>query len=275
MDLLIPDADAHRNPTQADVIAAVKAIDHESYEPFMILVNGRKANSFFQIRRNSARLFEAEYAEGNPQRQYRVEKLSRGRVIEMILAYHAGDNSFKQMCPWSDISFGLDLPELYDLEREPINNEQDLNQMNTPEKAATILALEIASVISHAGYQADNSLASLAEIDRLIDEHSTNGAANKGGLLAPESLPPAQRTQTRLFSLGCYVGEVLCNLLGGEWERHPDHPDRPELWQVKFPSGQAVLPINKVFKRFAHGEEDNLYHFSAVVVALEQAGRRS
>ena len=272
MYLLIPNADALRSPSQADVIAAIKAIDHESYTPFVILVNERKENSFFQIRRNSARLYEAEYAEGLPQRQYRTVKLSRARVLEMIVAYLERNDSFKQMSPWVEISDSIDLPQYYDIEEEHINNEQDHINMNTPEKAATLLAIEIASTISNAGYQADNSLESLAEIDRLIDEHSQNGKANKGGLLAPESLPPAQRTQVRLFSLGCYVGEVLCNLLDGRWDRHAEHPDRPELWQVTLPSGSTFYPINKVFKRFANGEEDNLYNFGAVVVGLEQTG---
>ena len=275
MYLLIPDADPRKSPSQADVISAVKALDPDSYQPFMILVNERRENSFFQLKRNSARLFEAEYAEGQPQRQFHAVKLSRGRVIEMVRAYLEGSNAFKQMSQWIEITNTVLLPEDHDVDEEdtgPTNSEEDEYAAGGPGNTASTLALGMAELLSDSGFQANYTLESLAEIDRLIDEHSDNGQANKGGLLAPEFLPVEHRTKVRLFSLGCYVGEVLCRLLDGHWEFHPEHPDRPELWQVRLPSGSACYPINKVFKRFANGAEDGLYTFGAFTAELEQTG---
>lgn len=283
MYLMIPDQEPRRNPSQTDVIAAIKAIDHHLHNSFLILVNERKPNSFFEIYRNSARLFEAEYAEGTPQRQYRAVKLSRRRVIELALAYFEGKNTFKQMNSWVEITDTVLLPEDHDLEEEEENDDEDTNATN-PRKdnhmlddlagTASTLATQMATLLCNAGYLADYSLESLAEVDRVIDEYSHDGKAKKGGLLAPEFLPADQRTQMRLFSLGCYVGAVLCQLLDGHWEKHPEHPDRPDLWQVKLPSGSAFFPINKVFKRFNNGEADSLYGFGMVVVGLEQSGKQ-
>ena len=53
----------------------------------------------------------------------------------------------------------------------------------------------IASALSASGYSADFSGQSLWEIDRFFDDHSTDGAAKRGGLLATD-------TGSRLFALG-------------------------------------------------------------------------
>ncbi|MFC8349990.1 hypothetical protein [Streptomyces sp. NPDC057280] len=71
--------------------------------------------------------------------------------------------------------------------------------MATLPQDVTSAAEWIAGALQHSGYQADFSPQSLAEIDRFIDDHWSDGRARPGGLLA-------DALGHKLFSLGAYVG---------------------------------------------------------------------
>jgi hypothetical protein len=131
------------------------------------------------------------------------------------------------------------------------------------------MAAECASRMAESGHCPDFSLAALADVDRLIDEHSQEGAANPGGFLDPADLsqfPPEQRTATRLLYLGCFVGEVLRQEFGGDWQCEGDDPI--DGLSLAFSNGNIVRPVGKVFKRFHNGEEDSVAGFGAMVKLL-------
>jgi hypothetical protein len=122
----------------------------------------------------------------------------------------------------------------------------------------------IAAALAQSGYRADFSLASLKELDRFFDEHSVRGAPKPGGLLA-------ESTASRLFALGCYVGEVLRRRRGGRWRGSAEAQDVFDF-ALEF-GGDTVWPMQRVLKRFRHGREDGLYVYGALL--LRDTGLRS
>src|SRR5262245_37184141 len=82
-----------------------------------------------------------------------------------------------------------------------------------------------AAVVAEAGHCADFSIQSLAEIDRLIDEHTRDGKPVAGGYFDPD--PARSSTGHRLAGLGHYVGEVLRRNYGGHWEVDTDGQPLP------------------------------------------------
>jgi hypothetical protein len=55
--------------------------------------------------------------------------------------------------------------------------------------------------------------------------------------------------------LGSFLGECMCNELGGEWKQ------LDEGIAVVFSQGNAAFPITKVRKQFASGAEDSILSF--------------
>lgn len=148
------------------------------------------------------------------------------------------------------------------------------SELPSVQEFAIVTGRNTSSLMREAGYEADFTLASLKEVDRLIEEHSDPGEANLNGFLAPRHLPKSNRTAVRLLGLGCYVGEVLRQTYGGEWRA--DSEDLHEavhslrLWIS--PESESN-PIGKVFKRFENGPEDSLEAFG-LLVAIMAGGKR-
>lgn len=113
----------------------------------------------------------------------------------------------------------------------------------------------MAQFLKSSGYKADFSTKSLRDIDRFLDEHSRNGQAVAGGLLAEQFGP-------RMFGLGAYVGEVILRSKGGHW--HGDDADpRAEInIQLVFPDGASCWPVQGVMKRFRNGKVDSIVAFA-------------
>lgn len=112
----------------------------------------------------------------------------------------------------------------------------------------------ISSALNSSGYKADYSIESLKEIDRFFDEHVENGEPKKGGLLS-ESL------NSRMFSLGAYVGETLINNYGGKWSYDENDPTDEFKVQVILSDGAIIWPMQRVMKRLKNGKEDSIYGY--------------
>lgn len=68
-----------------------------------------------------------------------------------------------------------------------------------------------------------------------------------------------------IFVAGCYVGQVMINNNSGVWVRQEEVvlPEGVTMMPivVRLPNGTIADPIAKAFKRFYHGEMDNLQYF--------------
>ncbi len=109
----------------------------------------------------------------------------------------------------------------------------------------------IAEALRHSGYNVDFVPASLWEIDRFLEENSRNGKAIGGKLLSKD-------LGARIFSLGCYVGEVLRRTLGGEWHGDDADPQAEVNVELHLPDGSICWPVQRVMKRLMNGAEDSI-----------------
>ena len=109
----------------------------------------------------------------------------------------------------------------------------------------------ISQALQSSGYRADFSPESLWQIDFFFDDHSRNGEAIEGGLLAED-------LGKRLFALGAYVGEVLRRNIGGEWYGDDTDPQAEVNIELRLATGAKCWPVQRVMKRFKNGPEDSI-----------------
>ena len=109
----------------------------------------------------------------------------------------------------------------------------------------------IAHALSSSGYRADFTPQSLWDIDRFFDDHSSEGAANPGGLLS-------QDLGQRIFAIGSYIGEVARRKLGGEWNGNDEDPETEIRVELQLPDGTRCWPVVRAMKRFKNGAEDSI-----------------
>jgi hypothetical protein len=122
------------------------------------------------------------------------------------------------------------------------------------------MATWIGRALNGSGYTADFSPDSLAEIDRFLDDHASEGQPVKGGLLS-ESLGP------RVFALGSYVGEVVRRELGGVWHGDDDDPHGEANVRVNLDNAATIWPVQRVMKRLQNGDEDGIAAYGAALRA--------
>ncbi|HEY6259124.1 MAG TPA: hypothetical protein VIY51_25385 [Xanthobacteraceae bacterium] len=139
--------------------------------------------------------------------------------------------------------------------RDPTNNRADASIADDARSAAAW----IAGALSSSGYAADFSIKSLKEIDRFFDEHAPDGKPKPGGLLS-------ENFGNRLFSIGAYVGEVICRQTGAEWQGDDSDPDAEINVTVRLKGGQIIWPVQKVMKRLQNGAEDSIYGYGIALV---------
>lgn len=90
-----------------------------------------------------------------------------------------------------------------------------------------------------------------------LEEYCSNNILGKGK--AKNKSIFAKDTDDALFNMGVYVGEVLrSNSSNLKWKVDLETPYMTHLLDNK---GNAIFPINKSYKRFYEGAEDNIYHF--------------
>lgn len=117
----------------------------------------------------------------------------------------------------------------------------------------------IAVALASSGYRADFSLESLKEIDRFLDDHTSEGTPKPDGLLS-------EQFGSRMFALGAYVGEVLRRKRGGQWLGDDTDPQAAFNLILELKPGEQVWPIQRVMKRFKNGAEDGIYTYGIVIV---------
>lgn len=123
----------------------------------------------------------------------------------------------------------------------------------TPETAAEIAGIVVPFVQENYGVALDYSVDSLQQIDGIIDDLRRDQRF--------EALQPL------LFSMGCYVGEVLIRNAKAAWrttESMGMGPLASSPIVVAMPDGRGCNPIGKVYKRFKNGG-DNLARFYDVM----------
>ncbi|MGW7302360.1 hypothetical protein [Streptomyces sp. NPDC054829] len=116
----------------------------------------------------------------------------------------------------------------------------------------------IANALQYSGYTADYTPASFAEIDRFIDDHSSNGVARPGGLLA-------DGLGQKLFALGAYVGETIRRQRGGTWQADDSDPRGEINVELHLAEGGVIWPVQRVMKRFKNGTEESIATYGAMI----------
>ncbi|WP_146207050.1 hypothetical protein [Streptomyces tirandamycinicus] len=116
----------------------------------------------------------------------------------------------------------------------------------------------MANALRSSGYSADYTFASLAEIDRFIDDNSSPGAAHPNGLLA-------EGLGMKLFALGAYVGETIRRRAGGTWQANDDDPEGEINAALVMPNGSMIWPVQRILKRYTEGREAGISAYGAAL----------
>ena len=109
----------------------------------------------------------------------------------------------------------------------------------------------IATALRSSGYNADFTLESLKEIDRFFDEQID-------GLLV-------KNRGSKLFALGCYIGEVLIDEYGGQWITDDSDPKGEINIAVRFDDGSIVWPVQRALKRCLYGKENDIFPYALAI----------
>jgi hypothetical protein len=120
----------------------------------------------------------------------------------------------------------------------------------SPSTAAEIAAMTVPFVEQNYGLTLDYSPASLEQLDAIVDDLRRDQRF--------------EALQTLLFSMGCYVGEVLVRHAGGRWRVTQD-PGASKVASspiaVEMPDGRGCNPVGRVYRRFQKGRDDSLPGF--------------
>ena len=112
----------------------------------------------------------------------------------------------------------------------------------------------VVTALNSSGYKADYTLESMKEIDRFFDEQN-----KPGGILT------ADNVGSKLFSLGCYVGETILRLYGGEWVTNDRDPQGEINIQIRLKDNSLLLPVRKMMKRYQLGAEESIYAYVILI----------
>jgi hypothetical protein len=121
---------------------------------------------------------------------------------------------------------------------------------------------QIATELGSYGYRLDFTLASLAEVDRFLDENADPGSKDTDTLLS-------NRLGPWMFALGSYCGEVLRRAAGGEWHWAGLDDDKAASTDTELVlvDGSLVFPLQRIWKRLMSGEEESMTRWGAEMVA--------
>ena len=106
----------------------------------------------------------------------------------------------------------------------------------------------------------DYSVKSVEHIENLLEEQFKNGQPIEGGLFS-------NGLGGKAFSIASYIGEVIIrNSKNTDWEFDPKDPENEMNMMVSSKSGSKIWPMQKLGKRIQNGNEDNIYHYTAIIV---------
>jgi hypothetical protein len=129
----------------------------------------------------------------------------------------------------------------------------------SPSNAAEIAGMTLPVVRQNYGVALDYTPASLKELDTIVDDLRRDQRF--------------EALQTLLFSMGCYVGEVLVRHAGGRWRATEElgmgKASSPIV--VEMPDGRGCNPVARVYRRFQKGREDSLAAFYQAVAGTPAA----
>jgi len=126
----------------------------------------------------------------------------------------------------------------------------------SPSNAADIAGMALPVVEQNYGVALDYSPASLKRLDAIVDDLRRDQRF--------------EAVQTLLFSMGCYVGEVLVRHAGGRWRTTEDlgmGKVASSPIAVEMPGGRGCNPVARVYRRFQKGREDSLAAFYQALAA--------
>ena len=106
----------------------------------------------------------------------------------------------------------------------------------------------------------DYSVKSVEHIENLLEEQFNNGQPVEGGLFS-------NGLGGKAFSIASYIGEVIIkNTKNTDWDFDPSDPDNEMNMMVVSKDGSKIWPMQKLGKRIQNGNEDNIYHYTAIIV---------
>ncbi|MEO8361871.1 MAG: hypothetical protein ABI672_17690 [Vicinamibacteria bacterium] len=135
----------------------------------------------------------------------------------------------------------------------------------TPAEALRMAEQFVALTERNFGFRLNYSPETLGPVDLLVDKVKATGVSEQDG-------------SGMIFSIGCYVGEVMVRHAGGEWRPTADlNMQAVCSWPlvVRMPDGSGMNPIGKAFKRFRNGEGDSLAYFYQMALKMPEIIERS
>src|SRR3954454_6261791 len=119
-----------------------------------------------------------------------------------------------------------------------------------PITAAWIGGMAVPFVEENYGLTLDYSIPSLGHVDAVLADLRRDQEFEK--------------LQPLLFSLGCYVGEVLVRNAGAHWKDAEPQQGKAKSTApivIEMPDGRAANPVGRVFKAFQLGGNEDMTGF--------------
>ena len=115
------------------------------------------------------------------------------------------------------------------------------------------------------GFTLNYSPETLGPVDLLVDKVKATGVSERDG-------------SGMIYSIGCYVGEVMVRHARGEWRPTAEMGmEKVCSWPlvIRMPDGSGLNPIGKAFKRFRNGDGDSLAYFYQLALKLPEIIERT
>lgn len=106
----------------------------------------------------------------------------------------------------------------------------------------------------------DFSVKSVEHIETVLTEQFENGQPKPDGLFA-------NGLGGKLFAISSYIGEVVIrNTKATKWVTDDKDPQGEINIKLVSANGTEMFPAHRVINRVQNGEEDNIYHYTAIAV---------
>jgi len=106
----------------------------------------------------------------------------------------------------------------------------------------------------------DFSVKSVEHIETVLTEQFEDGQPKPDGLFA-------DGLGGKLFAISSYIGEVVIrNTKATKWVTDDNDPQGEVNIKLVSANGTEMFPAHRVMKRLQNGEEDNVYHYTAIAI---------